>query len=72
MVQSKGLRQFLFDTIDDRFPPEWVGSARVEHFLDELGDNDVPYIGRFVGYMATQEWGDEVHRIICPTLVVVP
>jgi len=72
MVQAKGLRQFLADTIDDRFPPELAGSAHAENFLDELGNNDVNYIGKFVGYMATQEWADSVHRILCPTLVVVP
>lgn len=72
MVQERGLRQFLADTIDDRFPPALIGSAQVENFLDALGDNDVPYIGRFVGYMATQEWADKVHRITCPTLVVIP
>ncbi len=72
MVQEKGLRQFLADTIDDRFPPTLVGTLQVEHFLDALGCNDVPFIGRFVGYMASQEWGDSVDRIRCPTLVVVP
>lgn len=71
-VQASGLRQFLADTVDDRFPPDWVGTAHVEHFLDDLGANDVAYIGRFVGYMASQEWSAEVHRITCPTLVVVP
>jgi len=71
-VQARGLRQFLADTVDDRFPPEWVGTPQVEHFLDDLGDNDVAYIGRFVGYMASQEWSAELHRITCPTLVVVP
>lgn len=72
MVAEKGLRNFLADTIDDRFPPHMVGSRQVEMFLDDLGDNDVPFIGKFVGYMAGQEWSDQVHRITCPTLVVVP
>lgn len=71
-VAAKGLRQFLSDTIDDRFPPHLVGTPQVEDFLDSLGTNDIPFIARFVGYMASQEWADQVHRIQCPTLVVVP
>lgn len=72
MVAEKGMRAFLAETIDDRFPPHMVGTPQVEMFLDDLGDNDVPFIGKFVGYMSTQEWSDQVHRIGCPTLVVVP
>ena len=72
MVQEKGLRQFLADTIDDRFPPGLQNTPQAEEFLDALGNNDIPFIGRFIEYMATQEWGDQVHRIKCPTLVVVP
>lgn len=72
MVAEKGLRNFLADTIDDRFPPHLVGTPQVEQFLDDLGNNNVSFIGKFVGYMASQEWGDQVHRIQCPTLVVVP
>ncbi|NYT49111.1 alpha/beta fold hydrolase [Parapusillimonas granuli] len=72
MVAEKGLRNFLADTIDDRFPPHMIGTPQVEMFLDALSDNDVPFIGKFVGYMATQEWSDQLHRITCPTLVVVP
>lgn len=71
-VAAKGLRAFLAETIDDRFPPHLVGTPQAEEFLDSLGDNDLPFIGRFVGYMAAQEWADQVHRIQCPTLVVVP
>src|SRR6185369_15072205 len=71
-VAASGLRRFLADTIDDRFPPHLVGTPQAEEFLNDLGDNDVPFIGRFVGYMASQEWADQVHRIQCPTLVVVP
>jgi len=72
LVAASGLRRFLADTIDDRFPPHLVGTPQMDEFLDDLGDNDVPFIGRFVGYMASQEWADQVHRIQCPTLVVVP
>ncbi len=71
-IQSTGLRQFLADTIEDRFPPEFIGTPQVEAFLDDLGRCDIPYIGRYVGHMASQEWSGEMHRILCPTLVVAP
>jgi 3-oxoadipate enol-lactonase len=71
-VAKIGLRQFLADTIDDRFPPELVGTPQCEQFLDDLSQHDMAYIARFVGYMAQQEWGDQLHRIQCPTLVVIP
>jgi 3-oxoadipate enol-lactonase len=71
-VKEIGLRNFLAKTIDDRFPPHLVGTPQAEHFLDALGNNDAAYIARFVSYMASQEWSDQLHRIKCPTLVVVP
>lgn len=71
-VAAMGLRPFLASTIDDRFPPHLVGTPQAEDFLDALGSNDVPWIARFVGYMATQEWSAELHRIRCPVLAVVP
>jgi len=72
MVEKFGLRQFLANTIDDRFPPHLHGTPQAEEFLDALGRNDIPFIARFIEYMATQEWGDQLHKIQCPTLVVVP
>lgn len=71
-VKAIGLRNFLAKTIDDRFPPELVGTPQAEHFLDALGNNDPAFIAKFVGYMASQEWSEQLHRIKCPTLVVVP
>ena len=71
-VAEMGLRPFLASTIDDRFPPHLVGTPQAEAFLDALGNNDIPWIARFVGYMATQEWSAELHRIQCPVLAVVP
>ena len=70
-VARDGLRKFLADTIEDRFP---AGHDRgnVEWFLDEAAKNDTPYIGRFVGLMTTLWWMDDLPRIKCPTLLVVP
>lgn len=71
-VQAIGLRAFLAETLDDRFPPHLAGTPQAEAFLDALGSNDVPWIARFVGTMAALEWSGELHRIRCPVLAVVP
>ncbi len=70
-VAKEGLRNFLAATIEDRFPPGH-DPGHVKWFLDEAGKNDTAWIGRFVGLMTTLWWMDELHRIKCPTLLVVP
>ena len=47
-------------------------SGHIEWFLDEAAKNDTAYIGRFVGLMTTLWWADELPRIKCPTLLVMP
>ena len=71
-VAKKGLRPFLKETIALRFPMDVVDPAFVEWFLDEAAKNNVPYIGKFVGYMTTQDFMDEVHKIRCPALLIAP
>jgi 3-oxoadipate enol-lactonase len=71
-IQAKGLRAFLAETIADRLPTERLDPGYVEWFLDEAARNDPAYIARFVLLMASYDWSDELHRIRCPTLVVVP
>ena len=71
-IQAKGLRAFLADTIADRLPLDQVDRGLVEWFLDEAAKNDPAYIGKFVLLMASYDWSDQLHRICCPTLVVVP
>ncbi|MCE9638802.1 MAG: alpha/beta hydrolase [Betaproteobacteria bacterium] len=70
-VGKKGLRPFLKETIALRFPDE-IDSEFVEWFLDEAAKNNVPFIGKFVGYMTTQDFMDEVHKIRCPALLIAP
>jgi pimeloyl-ACP methyl ester carboxylesterase len=70
-IAAKGLRQFLAETIHDRFPTD-ADPARIAWFLDEAAKNDVGFITTFVGLMARQDWADELGRIACPTLVVIP
>jgi 3-oxoadipate enol-lactonase len=71
-IQAKGLRAFLAETIADRLPLDQVDPGLVEWFLDEAAKNDPAYIAKFVLLMAQYDWSDELHRIGCPTLVVVP
>jgi len=68
-VAAQGLRNFLAETIADRFP---AGHDRehVAWFLDEAANNDTAYIGRFIGLMTTLDWTQELDRIRCPTLLV--
>jgi 3-oxoadipate enol-lactonase len=71
-IQENGLRAFLAETIADRLPLDQVDPGLVEWFLDEAANNDPAYIGKFVLLMARYDWSEELHRIRCPTLVVVP
>jgi 3-oxoadipate enol-lactonase len=70
-VAREGLRAFLAATIADRFPPGH-DRGHIEWFLDEAAKNDDVYIGRFVGLMTTLWWADELWRVTCPTLLVMP
>jgi len=71
-VAKEGLRPFLAATISDRFPVDRTDPRHIEWFLDEAAKNDTAYIGRFVGLMTTLWWADELPRIKCPTLLVMP
>ncbi len=71
-IRAKGLRAFLAETIADRLPLDQVDPGLVEWFLDEAAKNDPVYIGKFVLLMASYDWSDQLARIRCPTLVVVP
>lgn len=71
-IEAKGLRGFLAETIADRLPLAEVDPGLVEWFLDEAARNDPAYIAKFVLLMASYDWSEEVGRIACPTLVVVP
>ncbi|HYM72280.1 MAG TPA: alpha/beta hydrolase [Stellaceae bacterium] len=70
-IQAKGMRGFLAETIRDRLPAD-ADPGLVEWFLDEAAKNDPAFIGKFVLLMASYDWSDQVHRIACPTLVVIP
>jgi len=71
-IEAKGMRAFLAETIADRLPLDKVDPGLVEWFLDEAAKNDPAYIGKFVLLMASYDWSDQLGRIRCPTMVVVP
>jgi pimeloyl-ACP methyl ester carboxylesterase len=71
-IEMQGLRGFLAATIAERLPLGQVDPGLVEWFLDEAAKNDPAYIGKFVLLMASYDWSDQLGRIACPTLVVVP
>ena len=71
-IAAQGLRGFLAETIAERLPLAEVDPGLVDWFLDEAARNDPAYIAKFVLLMASYDWSEEVGRIHCPTLVVVP
>ena len=71
-IEAKGLRAFLAETIADRLPLDKVDPGLVEWFLDEAAKNDPAYLAKFVLLMASYDWSNELHRIRCPMLVVIP
>lgn len=70
-IEAKGIRGFLAETIHERLPAD-ADPGHVTWFLDEAGKNDPAYIARFVLLMASYDWSEQVSRIACPTLVVIP
>jgi pimeloyl-ACP methyl ester carboxylesterase len=71
-IAKDGLRRFLEQTIWERFPQGTADPGLVRWFIDETARNDVAFIARFVGLMSTLDWSEELHRILCPTLLVIP
>ncbi|WP_338665628.1 alpha/beta hydrolase [Pararoseomonas sp. SCSIO 73927] len=71
-IKAEGLRPFLADTIHMRFDLASTDPGMVEWFLDQTGGNDPDFVVRFIGYAATQDWSDQLHRIRCPSLVILP
>ncbi|ASP23545.1 haloacetate dehalogenase H-1 (plasmid) [Antarctobacter heliothermus] len=71
-IRTEGLRNFLADTITDRFPKDMIDTDRVNWFLDQAGSTEPKFLERFILLMDGQDWSDELHKITCPTLLVVP
>lgn len=71
-MERRGLRTFIADTISDRLPVGEVSQVQIDWFLDEIARNDPAFVRRFVLYMTTQYWMDDLAKVRCPTLIVAP
>jgi pimeloyl-ACP methyl ester carboxylesterase len=71
-IREKGLRGFLADTIGDRFDLTRVEPGFIDWFLDESARTSADWLARFVPLMGGVDLSDEIGRIRCPTLAVVP
>lgn len=71
-MERIGLRAFIAETLEERLPIHELSQAQIDWFLDEIARNDEAFVKRFVLYMTTQYWMDDVARIRCPTLIVAP
>lgn len=68
-IQQIGLKQFLADTIHERFDAS-VDPELVSWFIEQAGSNDPAFIGRFVSHMCTHYFMDELVAVQAPTLIV--
>jgi 3-oxoadipate enol-lactonase len=71
-MERIGLRAFIARTLEERLPVDELPKEQVEWFLGEIARNDESFVKRFVLYMTTQYWMDDIGRIQCPTLIVAP
>jgi pimeloyl-ACP methyl ester carboxylesterase len=71
-MERRGLRAFIAETIADRLPVAEVSQAQIDWFLNEIARNDPAFVRRFVLYMTTQYWMDDLAKVRCPTLIVAP
>lgn len=71
-IRAKGVRRFLAERIGERFDLAKVEAGFVEWFLDESAKTSPDLLARFVPLMTTVDLTEELGRIRCPTLAVVP
>lgn len=68
-IQEIGLKQFLADTINERFDAG-ADPSLVKWFVEQAGSNDPNFIARFVLHMCSHYFMGELSAIRCPTLIV--
>src|ERR1700727_2807760 len=67
-IQEIGLRQFLANTIDERFDSS-ADPDLVKWFIEQAGSNDAAFIARFILHMCTHDFMNEDSAITAPTLI---
>lgn len=70
-IRAKGLRRFLEETIDERFP-DMADRGFVQWFIDESARTDQDLFCRFAPMMKAVDQTDRLREIRCPMLNVVP
>jgi 3-oxoadipate enol-lactonase len=68
-IKDIGLKQFLADTIDERFDAS-ADPDLVKWFIEQAGSNDPAFIARFVLHMASHDFMNEISAIKAPALIV--
>jgi 3-oxoadipate enol-lactonase len=68
-IKGMGLKQFLADTIDERFDSA-ADPDLVKWFIQQAGSNDPAFIARFVLHMSSHDFMDQISAIKAPTLIV--
>jgi 3-oxoadipate enol-lactonase len=71
-IARLGLRAFMAESIAERFDLARTDPALIEWFLDDCARCDAHFIARYIGLMAGLDWSEQLPRIACPTLLVVP
>lgn len=70
-IKAKGLRGFLEETIDERFPPG-TEPGFVRWFVEEASRTSQEFLCRFVPMMREIDQTSRLGEITCPVLSVVP
>src|SRR5215469_17569282 len=68
-IKEIGLKQFLADTIDERFDSS-ADPDLVKWFIEQASSNDPAFIARFVLHMSSHDFMNEIAAIKAPTLIV--
>lgn len=71
-IRAEGLRGFVESTLAERFDPARTEPALLRWFVDDCARIDPEYAARYFELMAGLDWSDQLHRIACPALVVMP
>jgi len=70
-IRAKGIRGFLEETIEERFP-NVADRGFLQWFVDDSARTNVDLFARFGPMMKAVDFTDRLHEIKCPMLNVVP
>jgi pimeloyl-ACP methyl ester carboxylesterase len=71
-IAGEGLRAFVAATLAERFDPARSDPALLRWFVDDCARSDADFVIRYLTLMAELDWSDQLARIVCPTLLVMP